>query len=195
MAEITMNKQTDPNPVLKSDFALELARSTARCLFTTRWNGFVEMRYSPDDLDEEDDDFVENKTDDVAQTKLERPWDNPEKPLAYSISSAEMAGAIKSGIDPFAQSSDAPGRVLHEQDPPPSLVSTALAAAYLVDTEAHLNSLFQPGQVTNFVCPAGPFFWGLDQSLPNLIAHWKTHLSSCNAVDLHSIVDDADDGV
>lgn len=195
MTDLTMTKQTELSPALTSDFALELARSTARRLFMTGWNGFVEMRYSPDDVDDEDDDFAESQTDDAVQTKVERAWDNPETPLADSMSSAEMVAAIKSGIDPFAQSSDSPGRVLHEQDPPPSLIITALAAAHLVDSEAHFNSLFQPGQVTNFTCPTGPFFWGLDQTLPNLIAHWKTRLSSCDTAELHSIVDDADDGV
>ncbi|MGQ3489384.1 AAA family ATPase [Roseovarius pacificus] len=195
MTETPMNKTNTRAPDPQPDFALELARSTARCLFATEWNGFVEVRYSPDQVDDEDDDFVENLPDDVVQPKANRSWVDPETPLAESMTSAEIAAAIGSDCDPFAQSSHAPVKIRHEDDPPPSLVATALAAAQLVDTEAHLHSLFRPGQVTNFTCPVGPFLWGLDQTLPNLIAHWKTRLSSCDAVDLHRIVDDADDGV
>ena len=182
-------RNTAPQP----GFALELARSTAQCLFEAAWNGFVETRHAPDELD--DDDTFNNLPDDMTRPAPKRPWQAPQTPMAKSMTQAEIAAAIQDGCDPWAQAHGGQGRVRCEGDPPPSLIVTALATARLVESEADLQALFEPGRVTHFICPAGPVMWGLEHILPNVMVHWKRHLSFQDMAAPHSIVDDDDDPI
>lgn len=185
-----MTSRPECNTSTESEFALELARSTARSLFTTKWNVNVEVCHVPGEFDDEDDDYIETLPKDVTKPATKRSWEAPETPLAVSMTEAEIASALKACKDPWSQSSDPQGRARRDGDPPPSLIATALAAAEIVQCEPHLHSLFESGHVTNMVCPAGPFLWGLDQILPIVIGHWKSHLPSQGTADLHQIIED-----
>src|SRR6056297_2205416 len=186
-----MTSRPECNASTESEFALELARSTARSLFDTKWNVNVEVCHVPGEFDDEDDDYIETLPEDVTKPASKRSWEVPETPLAVSMTEAEIAAAVKACQDPWAQSSHARGRACRDGDPPPSLIATALAAAEIVQCEPHLHSLFEPGHVTNMVCPAGPFLWGLDQMiLPIVIGHWEGQLPSQDTADLHRIVED-----
>jgi AAA+ superfamily predicted ATPase len=187
-----MHKTTTRVRDLQSDFALELARSTARGVFETEWNGFVALEHEPDDDEYEDDDVIANMPDDVVRPSSKRSWDAPEVPLADAMTEAEIATAISSGCDPWAQSGTGQGRVLRKGDPPPSLIATALGLGGLFDSDDHLHDLFFPGHVTNLICPA-PFLWGLAQILPGAVQQWKSHLSSPKTADLHRYVQDEED--
>ena len=185
-----MTSRPECSSSTESEFALELARSTARSLFTTKWNVNVEVCHVPGEFDDEDDDYIETLPKDVTKPASKRSWEAPETPLAVSMTEAEIAAAVKACQDPWSQSSDPQGRARRDGDPPPSLIATALAAAEIVQSEPHLHSLFEPGHVTNMVCPAGPFLWGLDQILPIIIGHWESQLPSQDTADLHRIVED-----
>jgi len=186
-----MTSRPECNTSTESEFALKLARSTARSLFDTKWNVNVEVCHVPGEFDDEDDDYIETLPEDVTKPASKRSWEVSETPLAVSMTEAEIAAAVKACQDPWAQSSHARGRACRDGDPPPSLIATALAAAEIVQCEPHLHSLFEPGHVTNMVCPAGPFLWGLDQMiLPIVIGHWEGQLPSQDTADLHRIVED-----
>ena len=192
MTETPMNKIATRAPDPQPDFALELARSTARGLFDKEWNGFVAMEHEPDDDEDEDDDVIANLPDDVVRPPSKRSWEAPETPLAKTMSEAEIAAAISSGCDPWAQSRTGQGRMLRTGDPPASLIATALGLSVIVDSDDHLRSLFVPGHVTNLICPAA-CLWGLAQILPGAAKQWKSHLLLPKTADLHRYVQDEDE--
>jgi SpoVK/Ycf46/Vps4 family AAA+-type ATPase len=185
-----MTSKAPRNTAPQPGFALELARSTAQCLFEAAWNGFVETRHAPDELD--DDDVLGNLPDDMTRPAQRRSWQAPQTPVAKSMTPTEIAAAIQDGCDPWAQAQGAQGRVRCEGDPPASLIVTALATARLVESETDLQALFEPGRVTHFICPVGPVMWGLEQILPHVMVHWKRHLSFQDMAAPHSIVEDDD---
>jgi AAA+ superfamily predicted ATPase len=187
-----MNKTATRAPDPQPDFALELARSTAQGLFDKEWNGFIAMEHDPDDDEDEDDDVIANLPDDVVRPPSKRSWEAPETPLAKTMSETDIAAAISSGCDPWAQSRTGQGRMLRKGDPPASLIATALGLSVLVDSDDHLRGLFAPGHVTNLICPAA-CLWGLAQILPGAVKQWKSHLSSPKTADLHRYVQDEEE--
>lgn len=187
-----MTNRITPVSGPQTDFATDLAGAMARSLFNTVWDGIVKLSRAPADPDDED--FVANLPDDMIQSAAKRSWEQPETPLADTMTEAEIAALISAGDDPWAQSSSGQGRALLKGDPPPSLIAAALTLAQLVGSEEHLQDLFCPGNVTNFVCPTGSFLWALAQILPNVIEHWKGYMTAKGTADLHWYVQDGDDG-
>lgn len=182
-----------PIPVLVENFALDLARATARSLFKTSWYGVHEIREDPEEPDEAD--FVASLPEDLLQPASKPSWEAPETPMANSMSAAEIAAEISAGRDPLAQSCGGEDRVLRRGNPPPSLIAAAFAAARLVDSEEHLHDLFSPGNVTHLICPSVPLLCMLEQILPNFVAHWQGLLSSQEAANLHCIFGGEEEGL
>jgi hypothetical protein len=150
------------------------------------------VEHEPDDDEDEDDDIIANMPDDVVRSPSKRSWEAPETPLANTMTEAEIAAAISSGCDPWAQSRTGQGRILYKGDPPASLIATALGVSVIVDSDDHLHDLFAPGHVTNLICPA-PYLWGLARILLVAAKQWKSHLSSPKTADLHRYVQDEDE--
>jgi len=180
-----MNNKPISNPSTIHTFALDLGRATARSLFNTSWYGVHEIREDPEEPDEAD--FVASLPEDLLQLASKPSWEAPETPMANSMSDLDIATAIRAGRDPWAQHSEAEGRVLRRGNPPPSLIAAAFAAARIVDSEEHLRDLFCPGNVTHLICPSASLLFGLEQILPHVTAYWQGLLSSQEAANLHFI--------
>src|SRR6056297_1189988 len=105
-----MTSRPECNTSTESEFALKLARSTARSLFTTKWNVNVEVCHVPGEFDDEDDEYIETLPEDVTKPASKRSWEAPETPLAVSMTEAEIAAAINACQDPWSQSSHTQGR-------------------------------------------------------------------------------------
>lgn len=180
-----MTNKPLPIPVLAENFALDLARATARYLFKTNWYGVHEIREAPEEPDEAD--FVASLPEDLLQPASKPAWQVPEAPMASSMSAAEITAKINVGRDPWAQSSDAEGRVLRRGNPPPSLIAAAFAVAKIVDSENHLHDLFCPGNVTHLTCPSVPLLFGLEQILPHVTGYWLDCLPSQEVACLHRV--------
>lgn len=188
-----MSNKPLSNPVLAQDFALNLARSTARTLFDKSWYGVHEIREAPEEPDEAD--FVASLPEDLLQPASKPAWQVPEAPMANSMSAAEIAAEISAGRDPLAQSCGAEGQVLRRGNPPPSLIAAAFAVVKIVDSEDHLHDLFSPGNVTHLICPSAPLLFVLEQILPHLTAYWLDCLPSQKVACLHRIFGGEDDGL
>lgn len=188
-----MTNKPLPNPVPAQDFAMDLARSTARSLFNAAWYGVHEIRETPEEPDEAD--FVASLPDDLLQPAARPSWEAPETPMANSMSAAEIEAEISAGLDPWAQHSEAEGRVLRRSNPPPSVISAAFAAARIVDSEEHLRDLFLSGQVTHVRCHSVALLCMLEQIMPNVVAHWQGLLSSQEAANLHCIFAGEEEGL
>jgi hypothetical protein len=191
MTEAQLNNTTSRGLKEQPDFALRLARSTAQSLFETEWNGVVAVEFEADDEEGEgeDDEIIASLPDDVVRPAPARSWQAPETPLADTMSEMEIAAAILESHDPWAQSTPEYGRALRKGDPAASMIATAFGLSALVSSQDHLDDLFAPGRVTNFIIP-GPYLWCVSQTLPKAVRHWKGHVATSEDAILHRYVQD-----